>query len=198
MNVGIIGLGRLGEALARGLDRFWKKGAVFGFNRSADRLVIAGVLGAVGAVHELPREEIPYYSALASCGPALYAVMMEEFADALSARRGYDRELCRTMVKETMAGTIARLDADGLDARSLVERVAHPGGPSEAGSNFLRGRLPDLYRKMLTWLWKRRIRGGKRSDYQCLNRLRKAIYWERNSTFVFTRSSISGRRCSRV
>jgi competence protein ComER len=248
MNVGIIGLGRLGGALARGLDQFWDKGNIFGFNRSGDkgraaaalaprlrlldtsaavfdrcdivflwtkpedaqalleqqraiirkrnpcvvscvthtgfdrfcdrwaetlpnvnlaagrgmtlvwypvplgepdRRMLAEVLGAVGTVHELPRDDIPFYSALASCGPALYAVMMEAYADALSKRRGYDRELCRTLVKETMAGTIAQMEADGLDARALVERVAHPGGPSEAGSRFLYEKLPELYAEML-------------------------------------------------
>jgi competence protein ComER len=249
MIIGIIGLGRLGGALACGLDRFWKDGEFFGYNRGeekaravaalaprlklldsaaavfercdpvflwtkpedafkilesnaallqkrnpcvvscvthtglgrycarwaeslpnvnmragrgvtlvhypqslgiADRQMLGDVLGAVGSVHELPRDEIPYYSALASCGPALYAVMMEEYADTLSARRGYDRALCRVMVRETLAGTVAMMDGDRLDAAGLVERVAHPGGPSEAGSSFLRERLPELYSEMLT------------------------------------------------
>ncbi len=248
MNIGIVGLGRLGGALARGLDRFWKDGNLFGYNRgaekaravaalaprlklldsaaavfeccdpvflwtkpedafkilesnaallqkrnpctvscvtytdlrrycarwaeslpnvnigagrgvtlvhypqslgSAERRMLGDVLGAVGSVHELPREEIPYYSALASCGPALYAVMMEEYADTLSARRGYDRALCSTLVRETLAGTVAMMDGDRLDAAALVKRVAHPGGPSEAGSNFLHERLPALYVEML-------------------------------------------------
>jgi pyrroline-5-carboxylate reductase len=248
MDIGIIGLGRLGGALARGLDRFWKNGNVFGYNRTeekarsavvaaprlllldsaaavfercdpvflwtkpedasailaadeglvrsrnpclvscvthtnfgrysgrwaetlpnvnmaagrgvtlvwypeplgeSDRRTLEDILGSIGAVHELPRDDIPYYSALASCGPALCAVLMEEWAEALSRQRGFDRGLCRTLVKETMAGTIAQLDRDGLDAGGLVARVAHPGGPSEAGSNFLREKLPGLYREML-------------------------------------------------
>jgi competence protein ComER len=249
MNIGIIGLGRLGGALARGLDRFWMGGELFGYTRSRgkaeavtaeaprltlldsaaevferceivflwmkpadgmavleacadgikranplvvacttgteygrycprwteslpnvnmcagagvtllhfapdlgepDRRALLEVLGAVGTVHELPREEITYYSALASCGPALYATMMEDFADTLATRRGYDREFCRALVRETMAGTIATLEEDGLDASALVERVAHPGGASEAGTRVLKARLPALYVEMLS------------------------------------------------
>jgi pyrroline-5-carboxylate reductase len=248
MNIGIIGLGRLGAALARGLDRFWDKGDIWGCNRDAgkaeavaalasrlrlcassaevfercdpvflwtkpadalavleenrelvrradplvvscvthtefgrycarwaetlpnvnlparegvtlvwyppelkraDRLTLEGVLCAVGNVYELPRDEIPYYSALASCGPALYAVMLEELADALAARRGYDGALCRQLVRETARGTVALQELDRLDARGLVERVAHPGGSSEAGSQFLREKLPGLFEEML-------------------------------------------------
>lgn len=248
MDVGIVGLGRLGGALARGLDRFWKGGRLFGYNRGrekaeavaadapgmelldsaeevfercgivflwmkpadgmavleacadrvkranplvaacstnagygrycarwaetlpnvnmgagagvtllhlgpglgeSDRRALREILGAVGSVHELPLQEIGYYSALASCGPALYATMMEAFADSLSERRGYDREYCRAMVRETVAGTIATLEEEGLDARALVERVAHPGGSSEGGVRVLRERLPELYAEML-------------------------------------------------
>jgi len=253
MNVGIIGLGRLGGALARGLDRFWMGGGMYGHNRGrkkaeaaraeaprlvllesaaeafdrceivflwmkpadgmaileactdaikrsdplvvactvnteygrycrrwaealpnvnmsagagvtllhfaqdlgvSDRRALTEILGAVGSVHELPRDEISYYSALASCGPALYATMMEAFADTLSERRGYDREFCRSLVRQTMAGTIAVLEEDNLDAPALVERVAHPGGASESGTNFLKERLPALYVEMLATMKK--------------------------------------------
>jgi pyrroline-5-carboxylate reductase len=248
MNVGIIGLGRLGGALARGLDCFWEEGNLFGYNRSgekgrvaaaqaprlklldsaaalfdrcdviflwtkpedaqaileqhravvrkrnpclvscvthtgfdrfcdrwaeslpnvnlaagqgvtlvyypeslpdSDRLMVTDVLGAVGTVHEFPRDEIPFYSALSSCGPALYAVMMESLADVLAERRGYDRKVCRRLVQETMAGTVEQMDEDDIDARTLVARVAHPNGPSEAGSEYLRATLPGLFGEML-------------------------------------------------
>jgi pyrroline-5-carboxylate reductase len=248
MNIGIIGLGRLGAALACGLDRFWNKGEVYGFNRSADkaravcrlaprlllldsaaaifercdpvflwtkpadalalleanrglvrernplvvscvthtdfgrycgrwaetlpnvnlparegvtlvwypeslpkadRLMLEEILRAVGTAYELPRDEIPYYAALASCGPALYAVMLETLADTLSGCRGYDRDFCRALTRETARGTAVLQSLDRLDAASLVERVAHPGGPSEAGSNYLREQLPGVFAEML-------------------------------------------------
>jgi pyrroline-5-carboxylate reductase len=114
-----------------------------------DRATVRDLLGLVGTVHEIPAAEIPYYTALMSCGPALYAVMLEQFADTLAARRGYDRDLCRRMVHETMAGTLALQEEDGIDAAEVVRRVAHPGGSTEGGLVVLREALPALYERML-------------------------------------------------
>jgi pyrroline-5-carboxylate reductase len=116
---------------------------------ASDRRLVCDVLRAVGAVYELPAEEIPFYSALCSCGPALYATMLEILADVLAARRGYDRALCRRMVRETVLGTVLLRELDGADATEVVRRVAHPGGPSEAGAAYLRSVLPALYEMML-------------------------------------------------
>jgi len=115
----------------------------------AGRQLIHDVLASVGSVYELPVEEIPFYSALCSCGPALYATLMEVLADTLAARRGYDRDLCRRMVRETMLGTVLLQESDTADAAEIVRRVAHPGGPSEAGVAHLRAALPPLYELML-------------------------------------------------
>ena len=114
-----------------------------------DRATVRDLLGVVGTVHEVPAVEIPYYSALMSCGPALYAVMLEQFADTLAARRGYDRDLCRQMVHETIAGTLALQAEEGIDAAEVVRRVAHPGGSTEGGLGVLREALPALYERML-------------------------------------------------
>jgi pyrroline-5-carboxylate reductase len=115
----------------------------------SDREGLHKVLAVVGTVYELPVEEIPFYSALCSCGPALYATAMELMADTLSAHRGYDTTLCRRMVHETVSGTIALVEADGVNAAEVVHRVAHPGGPSEAGTLHLREHLPALLEGML-------------------------------------------------
>jgi pyrroline-5-carboxylate reductase len=115
----------------------------------ADRRLVYKILGSVGSVYVLPPDEIPFYSALFSCGPALYATMLETFADTMAVRRGYDREGCRRMVRETVLGTLLLQELDSADALEVVERVAHPGGPSEAGVAHLRVTLPELYKAML-------------------------------------------------
>ena len=74
---------------------------------------------------------------------------MELFADTMAARKGYDRELCRRLVRETMAGTLLLHELDNIDAKELVHRVAHPGGSSEAGVAFLKEFLPGAFEKML-------------------------------------------------
>jgi len=116
---------------------------------AADRRLVHDLLESVGSVYVLPPEEITFYSALCSCGPALYATMLELFADTMAARRGYDRDRCRRMVRETMMGTLLLQQLDCADADEVVECVAHPGGPSEAGVKHLRTELPALYQAML-------------------------------------------------
>lgn len=115
----------------------------------ADRRLVHNVLESVGSVYVLPPDEIPFYSALFSCGPALYATMLETLADTMAVRRGYDREVCKRMVRETMLGTLLLQEREGADASEVVDRVAHPGGPSEAGVAHLRSTLPALYEMML-------------------------------------------------
>jgi pyrroline-5-carboxylate reductase len=121
----------------------------------ADRQLVHNILGSVGSVYVLPPDEIPFYSALFSCGPALYATMLETFADTMAARRGYDHEVCKRMVRETALGTLLLQERDSADASEVVDRVAHPGGSSEAGVAHLRETLPALYemmlQKMRTW-----------------------------------------------
>lgn len=115
----------------------------------ADRAALVGLLRATGTVHELPQPELTYYSALCSCGPALYARMMQLFADALAARRGYDPEFCRALVRDTMAGTVALEEQDGIGAGEVIWRVAHPGGSTEKGLAVIDRRFPALAEEML-------------------------------------------------
>jgi pyrroline-5-carboxylate reductase len=140
-SIGIIGLGRLGSALARGIDRSGHTGGLCAFNRSASK--------AEAVAAQVPRLR------LCSCGPALYVTMMELLADTLATRRGYDRDFCRRMVRETMLATLLLQESDEADASEIVARVAHPGGRSEAGVVHLRAALPPLYeamlRKMRAW-----------------------------------------------
>ncbi len=115
----------------------------------AVKMQIQSILNQVGSVYEVPSGELTYYSALCSCGPALYATMFEMFADIMSERRGYDRDICRRMVRETVLGTMLLQEKDGIDTAGVVYRVAHPGGSSEAGINYLKPNLPGVYENML-------------------------------------------------
>ncbi len=116
---------------------------------ASDRSAVIELLSMAGNVYETRPEDMPYYSAISSCGPALYATIMELIADTLSKHRNYDREICRRIVRETFLGTIMLQDQDRIDAAELVRRVAHPGGPSEAGVSYLNFILPQCLEEML-------------------------------------------------
>ncbi len=114
-----------------------------------DRMHVEGILARVGTVYASSAGDMLFYSALCSCGPALYATMAEMLADVLAARRGYDRELCRRMVRETVLGTMILQEGEGADAAEVVHRVAHPGGSTEGGVKHLAAVLPGMYEDML-------------------------------------------------
>lgn len=103
------------------------------------------LLGRAGAVIELDEPLLEPATALMSCGPAFMALIVEALADA-GARHGLDPDQARRLVVETMAGSAAYLDANGLDAEELRGRVATPGGLTEKGLRLLEERgLRDAF-----------------------------------------------------
>jgi len=103
------------------------------------------LLGRCGTVIELDEAAIEPAMALMSCGPAFLALVVEALADA-GARHGLDPDQARRLVVETMAGSAAFLDANGLDAEGLRSRVATPGGLTEKGLHVLEERgLRDAF-----------------------------------------------------
>lgn len=115
----------------------------------ADRTLLESILNEVGSVYAASAEDMSYYSALCSCGPALYATMLEMMADIMASHRGYDRETCRRIVHETVLGTLLLQKHDKIDASGVVYRVAHPGGSTEPGVNYLRSNFSEFYETML-------------------------------------------------
>ncbi len=115
----------------------------------SDRQIINDILRLTGTIHEVSGEDLHLYSAISSCGPALYSTMLELFADTLGRRHDFGIEFCRKLMMETVLGTIHLQELDKIDSIEIVQRVAHPGGSSEAGVNYLNSVLPEIYKEML-------------------------------------------------
>jgi pyrroline-5-carboxylate reductase len=90
------------------------------------------LFGRVGDVIALDEPLIEPAMAVMSCGPAFLALVAESFADA-GAAHGLSTADAMRMTVETMAGTAAYLTQHDLDAASLRQRVATPGGVTEKG-----------------------------------------------------------------
>lgn len=97
------------------------------------------LFGRVGAVIALEEPLLEPAMALMSCGPAFLALVAEALADA-GSRHGLDPDQALRLVVETMAGSAAYLDANGLDPEELRSRVATPGGLTEKGLRVLEER----------------------------------------------------------
>ena len=97
---------------------------------------VLALFGRAGVVVRLPEEQIDPAMAIMSCGPAFVALVIEAMA-AAGSRHGIEPATATRLVTETMAGTAAYLDANGLDAQELMARVATPGGMTEKGLKVL-------------------------------------------------------------
>ena len=100
-------------------------------------------LGQASRVIVVPEDSMDVAADLTSCGPALIAEMMHQFAEA-GVRHGIDRRDAWEMVLETMQGAALAL-ASGESAASLKEKVATKGGITEQGLLVLEGELPAVF-----------------------------------------------------
>ena len=97
---------------------------------------ILALFGRAGTVITLDEPLLEPAMALMSCGPAFLALVAEAMAEA-GARHGLEAQQAMRLVVETMAGTAAYLDANGLEPGEMRARVATPGGMTERGLEVL-------------------------------------------------------------
>ena len=90
------------------------------------------LLDRLGTVVELPEKQIDVGTAVMSCAPAFYALVVEALVDA-GVRYGLTQDQAGCMAVETMAGTATVLREAGNDTRRLRTRVTSPGGMTARG-----------------------------------------------------------------
>ena len=94
------------------------------------------LFGRAGVVIPLDEQQIDPAMAIMSCGLVFLALVVDAMASA-GARHGIEAAQAQRLVTETMVGMAAYLDANGLDPRELMGRVATAGGVTEKGLRVL-------------------------------------------------------------
>ncbi len=97
-----------------------------------------GVLSGVGRVLRLPERHLDAVTGLSGSGPAYVALVAEALEEA-GVLAGLPRDVARTLVVETLAGTAALLES-GQEAGALRHAVTSPGGTTAAGLRALEAR----------------------------------------------------------
>jgi pyrroline-5-carboxylate reductase len=90
------------------------------------------LMGRVGTLIDVPEHLIDAATAVMSCAPAFYALVVEALVDG-GVRHGLPAEMAGTMAVETLAGTATVLREGGNDTAELRRRVTSPGGMTERG-----------------------------------------------------------------
>jgi pyrroline-5-carboxylate reductase len=90
------------------------------------------LFGRLGTLVELPESSFDAATAVMSCSPAFYALVVESLTDA-GVAHGLTPGHAATMAVDAMAGSAAVLRAGGNDTRELRRRVTSPGGMTARG-----------------------------------------------------------------
>jgi pyrroline-5-carboxylate reductase len=117
--------------------------------RPEDRTLVLSLLNAIGTAVETDEKDFDPYTDLTSCGPALIASLVQEFAQAAVRTGAVRPEMAEFLAKETMIGTAKILDAEKMTFDEVIVRVATKGGTTEEGVKVIRARLPGVMDEML-------------------------------------------------
>jgi pyrroline-5-carboxylate reductase len=110
---------------------------------------IVQLFGRLGAVIEVPEEQMEVAMALMGCAPAYLALVAQAQVDA-AAEHGMDPDTAARLVVETMGGTAELLRARDHDAAAVRREVASPGGYTEQGLEALEDAgVPEALRRAM-------------------------------------------------
>lgn len=102
----------------------------------ADRVIARKLLGSVGRVLELPEDQFDAVTALSGSGPAFFAWIAGQAADA-GAGIGLTREDALTLAAQTMLGTARLILEKPMSPAELVAAVSSPNGTTVEGLKVL-------------------------------------------------------------
>lgn len=106
---------------------------------------VEDLFSALGNVVVIDEENFDVATDLTSCGPALIAVLIEEFARAAVRHSTLSPEQSRALAVSTLSGTARLLDEQGYPVETILRRVATPGGITEEGVKQLQSDMPRVY-----------------------------------------------------
>ncbi|WP_123039772.1 late competence protein ComER [Cohnella candidum] len=114
-----------------------------------DRAIVTELFSAISRPIEIREREVRAASDLSSCGPAFFAYLLGEFAEAAVRHAGMSPETASCMAAEMLLGTARLLTEHGFTTQQLQERVSVPGGITAAALETLRnataGAFPAVF-----------------------------------------------------
>src|SRR3989441_1018309 len=145
--IGIAGVGKMGEALVRGLivgrvvpasrvlvsDAIPARAKEIAAKHGVTSLeTVADLFGAVVRVRRVEEPMLDAVTGLSGSGPGFIAALAHSMIEG-GVRSGLPRDVAYKLALQTMKGTAELLLIDGLEPMQLFRMVATPNGTTEAG-----------------------------------------------------------------
>lgn len=99
--------------------------------KSDARVACREILSGIGKVMEVEESSMDAVTAISGSGPAYFFYLLRAMI-ASAREEGLSAELAGTLVEETFYGASSVMMASGLSPSELIEKVASPGGTTEA------------------------------------------------------------------
>ena len=96
----------------------------------AQAALVRSLFETVGAVVDVPEEQIDALSTISGSGPAYVFLLVEELTKAARAK-GFDEPQARLLAEQTFIGAAALMAASDVDPAELRRRVTSPKGTTE-------------------------------------------------------------------
>ncbi|MGA2052773.1 MAG: pyrroline-5-carboxylate reductase [Opitutales bacterium] len=127
----------------------------------ADHAAIEKILGSLGAVLELPEDDLDPVTAVSGSGPAYLFEFTAAFRDAAIAT-GLAPAIAEKLVHETVRGAAKLMEITGEHPDKLRDAVTSPGGTTEAALKVLQaGHFRDLLKKAVAAAHRRSLELAK-------------------------------------
>lgn len=116
--------------------------------REHQRNAFVDTLSCIGRIHTIAEEDVRIYSDLTSCAPAFFSHLALSFQKA-AHQKGVDMATAQMLIAHMMEGLGTLVASDIYDFTTVIERVAVPGGVTEAGLKELTKMDESLFDRVL-------------------------------------------------
>ena len=97
-------------------------------------------------IRRTPEEYFGFVTEFTSCGPGLFAEMLQEFVEAgYRYSNSIPKEEIVTLVTETVLGTVRLMLENSMDFSEVITRVATKGGITEEGVKVMKAGFPKIF-----------------------------------------------------
>ncbi|WP_314002919.1 late competence protein ComER [uncultured Paenibacillus sp.] len=115
----------------------------------ADMHTIEDLMSHISSPLRIEERYTRVVSDLSSCGPAFMAFLLQQFIEAAADETGIDRDNASRLAANMLLGTGLLLTEGGMTTEDLQQRVAVPGGITDAALKLLRVELDDVFRRVI-------------------------------------------------